>query len=137
MVSQEVFLQLDGGVVDLIQDRDGSLLYTELYTGSVKRIAYAGPPFEEPDDNANDNDNGNGGSDDGDGGDGDGSGDDNANANDNSGGAAGGNDNAPADGSNDNSNQGGSGLPCGAAALLPAALTAALAGLRRRRPTRS
>ncbi|MBW7906305.1 MAG: PQQ-dependent sugar dehydrogenase [Phycisphaerae bacterium] len=45
-----LLLELDGGPVDLVQDLDGSLLYSEFHTGRIVRIRYVGPlpPAPEP-----------------------------------------------------------------------------------------
>lgn len=41
-VSHEVVVQLSGGLVDLVQDLDGTLLFTEIETGRIQRLVYSG-----------------------------------------------------------------------------------------------
>jgi glucose/arabinose dehydrogenase len=54
-LTHSLFAQLDGGTVDLAQGPDGSLYYTEMFTGTVKRIRYtlAPPPPQPTDDDRN------------------------------------------------------------------------------------
>lgn len=47
----EMFVQADGGPVDLMQGIDGSLYYTELFTGTVRKLTYPAGVREEPTEN--------------------------------------------------------------------------------------
>jgi hypothetical protein len=53
VAGHELFYQAEGGPVDLVADRDGNLLYAELFTGRVRKISYPAfstvDPTPEPD----------------------------------------------------------------------------------------
>lgn len=51
VVGHELFAQADGGPVDLMQGNDGSLYYTELFSGVVRRVRYPAGVREEPAEN--------------------------------------------------------------------------------------
>lgn len=51
IVSHEMFIQADGGPVDLMQGIDGSLYYTEMYTGTVRKLTYPAGVRDEPTEN--------------------------------------------------------------------------------------
>jgi glucose/arabinose dehydrogenase len=51
LVSDELLLDIGGAPVDLIEDLDGTLLVTELFTGRISRITYVGLPDDPNDPN--------------------------------------------------------------------------------------
>lgn len=51
VVSHELFVQADGGPVDLMQTQDGSLLYAELFTGVIRRLRYPAGIRDVPSEN--------------------------------------------------------------------------------------
>ncbi|MGE0480242.1 MAG: sorbosone dehydrogenase family protein [Phycisphaerae bacterium] len=56
VVGHSLFVQAEGGPVDLVQGPDGALYYCEIDSGNIRRIAYRASPADTPTDTPADDD---------------------------------------------------------------------------------